>query len=72
MVRLTASDIRANAREIGAIARRPAGRIGARTDCVVCSETIAPDEKAYLLTKGVAAHPKCVHALRERLDAAMP
>jgi hypothetical protein len=73
MVRLTASsDILANAKEIRAIGKRPTMRVGARTNYTICAETMAPGEKAYVLTQGVVAHAKCVYALRERLDEATP
>jgi hypothetical protein len=72
LARLTASGLVANAREIRALARRPTGKIGARTDCAICSQSMSPGEKAYLMSKGVAAHGKCVRTLCERLDEAMP
>jgi hypothetical protein len=72
MVRLTAAEILASAKEIRSIARRPIGRICARADCVICGQSMAAGASAQMVAKQAWAHPACVCALRVRLDEAMP
>jgi hypothetical protein len=72
MAQLTESDILANAGEIRAIARRPIGRICARTDCVICGQSMTAGASAQMVAKQVWAHAACVRALRVRLDEAAP
>jgi hypothetical protein len=72
MTRLEAADIVAIAKEIRALVKRPIGRVPAKTECVICGQSMPAGTAARRLAKHVWAHAACVRALRGRLDEAAP
>jgi hypothetical protein len=69
---LDPAGLRANARGIRRLTKRPIGRLRVAADCAICTQPMATSEKAHLLPRGVVVHVRCVQYLITRLDEAVP